>query len=96
MTLLIGASCPSEFLLDIFGVQTTAELDDSETLPAYLPIEGARPELLTALMETIAYERTDGGTLPTRVITTQSARAKPVLAENLIEDTANQQVEFTY
>lgn len=71
-------------------METTTELEDMETIPAFVPIEGHRPELLTALLEQICYERTDGSTLPTRVVTTGSTRAKSILAESLIEDSANQ------
>lgn len=35
----------------MFGINTVQELEESETLPGFIPIEGARPELLTALME---------------------------------------------
>ena len=66
------------------------QLEESETLPAYVPLEGeARADLLTSLLEQIRYERSDGVTLPTRVVLTASASAKPVLAETLIEDTIN-------
>ena len=49
LTLLVGQSCPSEFLMDIFGVETSGELDEMETMPAFVPVEGPRPELLSAL-----------------------------------------------
>ena len=89
LTLLIGSQCPSEFLFDIFGVDTTAEVDASGNLPTFVPCEGERPELLTALMEQIRYERSDGATLPTRVVLSGAPSAKAILAETLIEDTAN-------
>ena len=61
-----------------------------------MPIEGDRPDLLSALLEQIRYERSDGSTLPTRVALSASQAAKPILAESLIEDTVNAQLEFTY
>lgn len=51
LTLLVGQQCPQEFLQDIFGVDSVQDLDESETLPGFVPTEGARPELLSALME---------------------------------------------
>lgn len=96
LTLLVGQQCPQEFLLEIFGVESVQELEESETLPAFVPTEGERPELLSALIEQIRYERADGATLPTRVVLTASSEAKPVLAETLVEDTVNAQLEFTY
>ena len=96
MTLLIGHACPSEFMYDIFGVESVGELEDSQTLPGYAPVEGPRADLLTALLEQIRYQRTDGAPLPTRVVVTNGKEAKSILAESLIEDTANQQEEFTY
>ena len=89
LTLLIGQQCPSEFLYDIFGVETTTELDESGTLPAFAPCDGERPELLTALLEQIRYERSDGPTLSTRVVLSGAQNAKAVLAETLIEDSSN-------
>lgn len=89
LTLLVGQNCSSEFLHNIFGVLTTELLDETGTLPAFVPIEGERPELLTALLDQIRYERTDGATLPTRVVLTGSHVAKKILAESLIEDSAN-------
>lgn len=80
----------------MFGVSTTNELEDSETLPAYAPVEGERADFLTALLEQIRYERVDGATLPTRVILSGNKNSKPILEESLIEDSANQQTEFTY
>ena len=77
-------------------MESASDLECSENFPAYVPVEGPRPELLTALIEQIRYERTDGPTLPTRVVTTSSKASKPILAESLIEDTTNSQVEFTY
>jgi hypothetical protein len=77
-------------LEDIFGVESCTELEESETMPAFMPTEGERPELLSALLEQIRYERTDGVTLPTRVVTTGGKNSKQVLAESLIEDSANQ------
>jgi len=65
-------------------------------MPAFVPTEGERPELLSALLEQIRYERSDGASLPTRVVTTGGKHSKQVLAESLIEDSANQQVEFNY
>lgn len=96
LTLLVGKHCPQEFLEDMFGLESASQLDELETMPAYLPAEGARPELLTALLEQIRYERTDGVGLPTRVVCTQGKMSREVLAESLIEDTADQQLEFTY
>lgn len=90
LTLLIGQQCPQEFLEDIFGLETTTELEDIETMPAFVPTEGERPELLSALLEQIRYERSDGASLPTRVVTTGGKHSKQVLAESLIEDSANQ------
>ena len=51
LTLLIGSQVSEEFLYDIFGVQSTNELEESETLPGYAPIEGERPDFLNALLE---------------------------------------------
>jgi hypothetical protein len=96
LTLLIGSQISSEFLYDIFGVSSTGELEESGTLPGFVPVEGERPELLSALLEQIRYERTDGSTLPTRVVLTGANDAKEVLVEALIEDSANQQTEFAY
>ena len=59
-------------------------------MPAFVPTEGERPELLSALLEQIRYERSDGASLPTRVVTTGGKYSKQVLAESLIEDSANQ------
>ena len=75
--------------MDIFGVESTGELEDTQQLPAFVPVEGPRPELLTALLEQIRYERTDGPTLPTRVVLSTSTQAKKILAEELVEDSAN-------
>jgi len=61
-----------------------------------VPVESERAEHLTAILEQIRYERVDGPSLPIRVVTTQGKVAREVLAESLIEDTANQQLEFTY
>ena len=96
LTLLVGSDCPQDFLYDIFGVETASQLEEAENMPSYVPVEGPRPELLSALLEQIRYERTDGPSLPTRVVTTAGKGAREVLAETLIEDTANQQMEFTY
>lgn len=96
LTLLIGTQISSEFLYDIFGVSSTSELEESGNLPGFVPVEGQRPELLSALLEQIRYERTDGPILPTRVVLTGAADAKEVLVEVLIEDSANQQTEFSY
>jgi len=89
LTLLVGSQCPEAFVQDIFGLQSATELDELETYPAYVPVESPRAELLSALLEQIRYERADGASLPTRVITTQGKGSREVLAESLIEDTAN-------
>ena len=88
--MLVGQMCPNDFIYDVFGLESVSELEESENLPAYVPIEGnPRADTLTALLEQIRYERTDGPTVPTRVILTQGKQAKEVLAESLIEDSAN-------
>lgn len=89
MTVLLGLQCPSRFLYDIFGVYSLSELEDSQTLPAYVPTEGERAELLTALIEQIRYDRTDGSSLPIRVMSLGSSQAKSFLGKTLIEESPN-------
>jgi len=73
-------------LQEVFGVDTANKLKLVETMPAFVPAESPRADLLTQLIEQIKYERTDGPQLPVRVIISNDKFANEIMAECFIED----------
>lgn len=66
-------------------------------MPAFVPAETPRGDLLARLIEQIKYERTDGPQLPVRVIAMNDAvAANEVMAECFVEDTQDASTEFAY
>jgi len=80
----------------VFGVESVNDLKAMETLPAFVPAETPRGDLLTKLIEQIKYERTDGPQLPVRVVLTNTSQASEVIADCFVEETQDASTEFAY
>lgn len=65
-------------------------------LPAFVPAETERAELLQKLIEQIKFERTDGPQLPVRVIIDTSPDGQEVTSECFVEETKDSSTEFAY
>ena len=83
----MGQQCPRDFLESVFGYATSGELLESQTLPAFAPVEGNETaDLLSSLLEQIRYERTDGAPPPIRVVVSGQPLAREILSSTLIEE----------
>lgn len=52
LTVFVGQQCPQDFLESVFGYATSGELLESQTLPAFAPVEGNETaDLLSSLLE---------------------------------------------
>jgi len=97
ITLLVGHLTRKEFINEVFGVESIAELRQLETFPTFVPAETPRGDLLSRLIEQIKYERTDGPQLPVRIVVmNDAATANQVMTDCFVEETQDSSTEFAY
>ena len=97
LTLFVGHKTPTDWLNEIFGVADYQELRTVVSQSAsFAPSEGESAQLLNSLIEQIRYERTDGPTLPTRVVLYGTPQSQSVQATCFVEDSPDSVTEFDY